>query len=398
MLLDLYQADGLTARRVSTGSGGEYAGPCPGCGGVDRFRLFPERDRWFCRGCSPRGGDAIQYLRAFRGLSYPEACQVLGQEPASRPRTAAKPPERWEPKPSTPPPALWQEKAAALVGWAEGNLWGEAGAEARAYLEGRGLTAATIRAARLGLVLEDLWRDREAWGLEPAHHEDGPRKGKPKRLWIPAGVVIPTFTTAGQLARVKVRRWEGDLRYYALPGGEARPLVAGQGPAVVVVESELDALLVAQEAGDLVQAMALGSAQARPTADAWEVLQAAPAVLVALDSDQAGAKEAWTWWRGNVPQAHRWPVPGHKDPTEAHQAGFDLALWVEAGLEAGQPQERPRKMPQERRSPAGPTPHPSRLPLAAQCLFAAALDRFTAQGLPLAEAERLALAEVPSWV
>src|ERR687886_594278 len=52
-------------KKVAMTGGGEHAGPCPFCGGRDRFRVQPARGRWWCRGCSdgPRWQDAIGYVR-----------------------------------------------------------------------------------------------------------------------------------------------------------------------------------------------------------------------------------------------------------------------------------------------------------------------------------------------
>jgi DNA primase len=40
-------------RRVASTNGGEWAGPCPWCGGTDRFRVWPyaARPRYWCRQC-----------------------------------------------------------------------------------------------------------------------------------------------------------------------------------------------------------------------------------------------------------------------------------------------------------------------------------------------------------
>src|ERR671933_455903 len=64
--------------------GGEYAGPCPFCGGRDRFRVQPEKGRWWCRGCSdgPRWQDAIAYVRRREGVGFAETCQRLGARPS----------------------------------------------------------------------------------------------------------------------------------------------------------------------------------------------------------------------------------------------------------------------------------------------------------------------------
>jgi len=44
-------------KKVAGTAGGEWAGPCPWCGGNDRFRLWPNSDhpRYWCRGCDRRG-------------------------------------------------------------------------------------------------------------------------------------------------------------------------------------------------------------------------------------------------------------------------------------------------------------------------------------------------------
>ena len=57
--------DGLELKKVASTGGGEYAGPCPFCGGRDRFRVNPYANpgRWLCRNCT--GGkwqDVIAYI------------------------------------------------------------------------------------------------------------------------------------------------------------------------------------------------------------------------------------------------------------------------------------------------------------------------------------------------
>ena len=62
--------------------------------------------------------------------------------------------------------------------------------------------------------------------------------------------------------------------------------------ACVIVEAELDATLVFQEAGDLVGVLALGSASTKPDKWSHQALKKSGCILVALDNDQAGYK-AW---------------------------------------------------------------------------------------------------------
>jgi DNA primase len=334
-LLDLLNQDGISVKRISGTNGGEYAGPCPLCGGTDRFRLWPEQGdggKWWCRQCG-KGGDAIQYLREHRGLGYREACLLLGQEPKSRKSFDWKPNRAtWQPREITEPPGSWQVRAEVFVVQSERTLWSVAGSDALAWLHGRGLVDGMIQAHRLGWNAEPLWLNRQAWGLPQVLKDNG----RPKKLWLPAGLVIPKITgeAADVIQRVRIRQPEGEPRYYLVPGSETGPLVIpGEAGACVVVESELDAVLLSQEAGSLCTVIALGNAQARPDQATTELLQAAGVVLVALDSDQAGAKEAWTWWLQHFPNAERWPVIHGKDPSEARQNGLDLLSWLTAGLQ-----------------------------------------------------------------
>ncbi len=330
-LLSLCQAD-TELKRVATTRGGEYAGACPWCGGRDRFRVWPEQGRYWCRGCG-RHGDTVQYLRDKRGMSFKEAWTAAGRgelpdtsTKGRGPTTAAVRPETtaWTPSDISLPGEQWQEQAGKLVSWAAGKL----GADARAYLNKRGLADETIQAAKLGLIPADRYARRGPWGL-PKEYRDN---GKEKDLWIPAGVVIPYFVD-GKVARVRIRRFEGEPRYYVVSGSFMGPMVLGQNKGIfLVVESELDALLLWQEGGDMAGVIALGSAGNKPDTRAAAVLSEAELILVALDDDKAGADASWQWWLKQYPEARRWPSVGGKDIGEMWQAGVDLGEWVEAGI------------------------------------------------------------------
>lgn len=303
----------------------ELSGPCPECGGDDRFRVWPEQGRWWCRRCE-KGGDAIQYLREFHGMGYREACAELGIEPQAPRQNRQKP--QWTPKPADTPCLFWQEKAREVLARAEEALWSSSGERARTWLSKRGLSEETVREAPLGYLKEDERPARERWGLVRELNDDG----KPKRLWLPGGILIPLIRGV-QLMRLRVRRPKPDPPYVMISGSSSCPMALGNcGLAAVVVESELDGLLLHQEAGDLVTVVALGSASIRPDQEAFEILAQVETILVALDSDDGGVKEAWTWWREHFSQARRWPVPIGKDPGEAWQGGADLRAWVLAGL------------------------------------------------------------------
>lgn len=117
----------------------------------------------------------------------------------------------------------------------------------------------------LGCILFDQWEPAPEWGLEEVLKDDG----KAKKLWFPIGHVIP-LCTGDQILRVRIRRPKsaGDPRYYLQRGSDTRAMILGtEKPVSIIVESELDALLLHQEAGDLVNVVALGSAQSR--VDQW---------------------------------------------------------------------------------------------------------------------------------
>lgn len=342
-------------KKVSSTNGGEWQGPCPECGGEDRFHVWPEQNAgkggYWCRGCE-KVGDNIQFLRDFEGMSFVEACDYLniplpergnpsvasrGSAPGGVSSFGNKTPERPDerkkpefiPNEHVAPADLWQEKAEKFVTWAQGNL--AKNEDALAWLSARGISSETAVNFRLGWNIgedgKDFYRARKAWGLPEVHKDDG----RPKALWIPRGLVIPHIV-AGVIYRIRIRRPdESGPRYYVLPGSSmAIMTIEPQRRAFVVVESELDAIACAA-ACPLVGAVALGSVAAKPDADTTAALRRALQILNALDYDAAGAK-AMTWWADQFPNCARWPVPKGKDPGEAVKLGTDLNSWIKAGL------------------------------------------------------------------
>ena len=323
-------------KKVSRTNGGEWQGPCPSCGGDDRFHVWPEQNEgkgaYWCRGCG-KTGDNIQYLRDFCGMSFRDACAELRIDiPAGRDYWKTPPPQRtkpvFQPVSHASPADLWQEKAEKFVSWAQAGLLGNA--EALAWLAGRGINRETAINYRLGWNAgedgKDLYRARKAWGLPDQIKDDG----RPKVLWIPRGLVIP-YIVDGIILRIRIRRPEGEPRYYVLPGSAmSTMLLERTRRAFVVVESELDAIAVA--AGNtLAGAVALGSVSAKPDMETFTVLQGALQILNALDYDAAGAK-AMDWWGEQFARCDRWPVPAGKDPGEAVRLGIDLDKWIKEGL------------------------------------------------------------------
>lgn len=231
---------------------------------------------------------------------------------------------------------IWQEKAKIVIERTGQRLWEEVGGEVRNWLKTRGINEETARKAELGFIPKDVYLERKNWGLSP---ETSDKTGKPKKVWLPEGLLIPCRRD-GSIIRLRIRRFEPDIepKYILVPGSDTRPMLLKANEDVsdwIIIESELDALLIQEKAGDIVNIAALGSAQIKPDDELKEVFCGATTILVSLDSDEAGAKASWETWLSSFPNAKRWPVPEGKDPGEFYKAGGDIRLWFEAGLLEG---------------------------------------------------------------
>jgi DNA polymerase I-like protein with 3'-5' exonuclease and polymerase domains len=331
-LLDLLREDNIHPKRTAFTNGGEYKSPCPKCGGKDRFIYWPnhpEGESWWCRQCG-MAGTAVDYLVHIRNMSYPNACKSLDITPSHRASNYTR--HRWEPQPPQDPPSeLWQKQAKGILRWSQDILWDVHYVKIREWLlNERGLTEETVKQAGLGWIPQDHYADRESWGLPESFNE----QGRNAKLWLPVGLVIPCIND-GQLQRIRIRRnnpSDDEGKYYIVPGSSMTPMILGNDNVFILVESELDVILLHQEAGDLVTAIALGSAETKPDKVLCEKLKKADKILVSLDSDEAGAKASWQFWKEHFPQAVRWLVIKGKDPTEAYLNGLNLRKWVRAGI------------------------------------------------------------------
>lgn len=344
-VMDLLRRHGIEPKKAASSKGGEYHSPCPGCGGNDRFCVWPDEHGgeggYWCRRCN-RGGDAIQFLRDFDGLTFRQACERLGRTVPDSKDLRLKPakaaPDTWQPRDPADPDERWRHHAGKLVTWAYEKLM-ENEAELR-WLASRGIGEDTAHRFALGWVADDLYRDREAWGLLQIKDE---KTGKARPMWLPKGLVIPWYQ-GETVAKLRIRRpdpVEFGPRYYMVPGSASvttliRPAVKHlvKREVYVIVESELDAYLIVEHAGDLCGAVALGSCSAHPDIASSRILAGAAVILNALDFDGPGAQER-TWWEKHFPQSRRWPVPEGKDPGEAYKAGVNIKEWIRAGLPEG---------------------------------------------------------------
>lgn len=162
-VLDLAERDGVTLRKEGPG---EWAGPCPLCGGDDRFHVTKGGYQFFCRTCHPHWGDAAGYIMWRRNVSYPEAVRALtGKDtvtvtdtrPASPPAAPSAGSGKWgglssarvaPVAPSAGPvedegPTFDADYYGGKLQTAQALLSTPEGQAGRDYLTGRGFTAQT---------------------------------------------------------------------------------------------------------------------------------------------------------------------------------------------------------------------------------------------------------------
>lgn len=269
-------------------------------------------------------------------MTFKEACDYLNIKVDEKKYIKSDPrPIEYQPREPQTPSELWREKAEKFTTWAQEQL--KQNTDVLTWLSGRGISAAAVEKYRLGWNPgedgKDLYRHRKAWGLPEQIKENG----KPRKLWLPIGLVIPQITN-GIVQRIRIRRPEGEPRYYVLPGSSSATMILEESrEAFVVVESELDAIACAS-ACVLTGAVAMGTLEGKPDAGAFAVLKNARQILNSLDfGDQGGGKEAakraLKWWDEHFPKVNtRWPVDKGKDPGEAYQMGTDLEVWIKNGL------------------------------------------------------------------
>jgi hypothetical protein len=286
--------------------------------------IEPGGAHFHCFGCGARG-DAIDFVRRLNpGMSFREAVAAIGGDllPAPAPRPPGTAASR---KPASRPEG-WQDFARGIVEEAEAALRSDGGIPGRTYLDDRGLSDETVRAARLGYRPAD---ERRA----------GPFADKP--AWIPQGIVIPWFD-GERIEAVNLRRPTGATGpKYVMLRGSRRGLYPGRGAIprgrpLLLVEGEFEALLLNQELVGLAVAVTLGSAGARPDPRVLDAMAAAAPWIVAGDADDAGRKSAEAWLARSGRCRRVGPPGAFKDWTEAYQGGVNLRRWwcdVLAGVE-----------------------------------------------------------------
>lgn len=329
-LIALIGAD-TTLHKIANTNGGEFAGPCPFCGGRDRLHVQPHKGRWFCRQCSESHWmDAIAYVRKRDNKSFEAACRELSGDivPQLKRQVTTKKNANDENKLVTCPPSTqWQSRAKEIIVECESMLWSDCSTKARAWLfDQRGLNESTLHAWHIGYNATDRWDDPRLWGFDSG-----------KRIYFPRGITIPC-EVKGTLWGMKIRRPSGDPKYLQ-PRGSVSALFGagtlGKHDYAILTEGEFDALLVwqaLQQASDPAWHQAgvatLGSATHQLDVDVWaDYVLPVSRFLVCYDADKEGIRGSEKW-NTLTSRAHRVIVPtlkpSDKDLTDFNRSGGNI--------------------------------------------------------------------------
>lgn len=282
--------------------GREWVGLCPfHKEKTPSFTVVPDKGFYHCFGCGAHG-DAIAFVMAIERLDFREALERLEQLTGiAAPRSGAGRTNRLD-------RALLDANAAAAL-WFQARLGEPGAARARAYLEGRGLDAATIRAFGLG------WAPADRTALGAALRAQGfaeeilvragllrvPEGGGPPYAFFRERVIFPIADARGRILGFGGRTLEeGQPKYLNTPDTELfhkgrllygldRAAVGARTRGVlVVVEGYMDVIALAR--ADLPAVAPLGTAMGEEQLEAcWRLVERP---IVCLDGDAAGLRAA----------------------------------------------------------------------------------------------------------
>ncbi len=276
-------------------SGRSYKGNCPfHQERTPSFHVFPDRQSWRCFGACATGGDAISFVMRAENLEFGEAIRQLARQ------TGLPMPER---QGARADPAAYRINEAACA-YFQRTLSSTQGAEARAYMERRGLDRAAIEAFQLGLAPSDgdslrSYLVREGFFPEQLVEAGVARvsdDGQQRDLFR-GRLIIPIRDSEGRLAGFGGRALDDSQpKYLNSPQGEvfdksrilyamdrARDDIRKSG--AVIVEGYMDAI-AAHQAGFRNVVASMGTALTEPQVSAIRRLTGQ--VTMALDQDAAG--------------------------------------------------------------------------------------------------------------
>lgn len=306
----------------------EWAGPCPMCGGSDRFHV--RADGWFCRHCKNEPWqDAISLVQMIENCTFADAlARMTGNAfalPSEQRRPVASPGKSEQ-------PADWAKKAGAILATAQEALHGEKDLRGAEYLTKRGLTPATWR--RFGLGYKSDCGLPGTWNAETK-----------QRTYPPRPAILLPWYVGGRLVAIRYRflqshsyidaggkdqtNKQGALfgsSFGGLFGGQAMARACEDKRTLVLCEGEINAMSIYQIAHETkVDALSIGGESSHLTPAMVTYAQRFKHVIVWADRPDV-AKNLMT----ALPGAYGVASPGGQDANDLLQAGHlggYLAAW-----------------------------------------------------------------------
>jgi DNA primase len=239
-------------------AGAYFVGPCPMCGGEDRFTVMHTSggDRWHCRQCGDgKYHGVIDFIMARDRVSFLDACKALSgagevvltptRQPARQPATTPK-------KEPTTPDAPTQARMMAAMDAAGDALYTPDGQQAQDYLRSRGLALGTWYAWHIGYNAKTY---------------DTATETKRPAIWLPwyyidaqrESITTIKYRFIDELAK------DNKHRFNSISGGKITGHLYGLWDAqptdkvLLLVEGELNALSLWQQRPRDVTVLSIGS-------------------------------------------------------------------------------------------------------------------------------------------
>lgn len=333
-------------RKSKPGKGDMWA-PCPfHQEKTASFHVDDKKGFYYCFGCHAKG-DALTFLRESQNMGFMEAVEVLAREagmtmPARDPQAAERADRH----------SQLIEVCEAAARFFRMQLSTAAATEARAYLDRRGLSAATVERFGLGFAPDSrqaLWAHLTGAGVAPDLIIDAGLAARPDDGGAPydrfrGRIIFPIRDLRGRAIAFGGRALSANARAKYLNSPETalfdkgrtlynaeaarKALGAGQTP-LVVAEGYMD--VIALSAAGFGAAVApLGTAI---TEDQLQLLwRLSPEPVVALDGDTAGLRAAMRLIDVALPllapeRALRFAqMPAGQDPDDVLRAGGPGAM------------------------------------------------------------------------
>jgi len=262
----------------------ELCGPCPKCGGNDRFHCQAE---WFsCRQCHPKRGDAIEFFMWKDGLDFKSAVATLTNSPMPSTTTRRTP----APKRQAAQADDWRHGATLKVDYAHRRLMDDTDKQAdegRRYLDNRGIAPNVWIAFKLGYDSDVSLPGTKGKQKAPAIVMPW-YKGNKLRAVRYRFLKKHEYTDAdGESTDAKqTALWESDFTG-AIYGGHALKGGIERLTTLVICEGEMNGQSIWQTVKDMhVEVLSLGSESATITPKLAEWAAQYARILVWLDREE----------------------------------------------------------------------------------------------------------------